>query len=445
MSKLKKTTLYVKGMHCHSCDVLVKKKFSEVKNIKEVKPHFVNQSVEVLYTGNLDKELLNQKINQYGYSVGVTRIQEYAEPLSQRLGEAGVIAVILFIAYFMAQQIGIVPSFNVAGNLSLTAAFILGLVASTSTCMATSGALFLATVGKLNNQVGSVRQNIVPAISFNAGRVLSYGAFGFIAGMIGKTAVSLQLGSFLTLFVSIMMVLVGLDMLKIFSITNLFGQSVTKGLFEKLENKLSSDPKRTAFFLGAITYLLPCGFTMSVQLYALGLGNPVQSALMMMIFALGTVPALMAIGFASSFTKSSFYPFFVKIMGVLVFMIGAYYFTNFLNLYGVNMNVLSAFSTSNTATANIAATNNGVQEISMTVNASGYTPNQFTVKQGEKVRMVINGKNVLGCQSTLRIPKMDIVKTLSAGNNVIEFTPQEKGTIPFSCIMGMFTGKIEVI
>lgn len=442
--QLKKATLFIKGMHCSSCDILVHDQFKKVKNVKEVEADYKNLTAEVIYRGHLDKNELSKTIEPYGYSISEKHVQEYVEPWSQRITEAGVIGLILFIIYYFAQDAKLIPGFNTGGSgLTLVTAFVLGLIASTSTCMATSGALFMSTIGKLQRKGGSMTENIIPAVSFNLGRVLSYGVFGFVIGFLGKeVATTLQLGSWLTLFVSVFMVLIGLHMLKLISFSFLNGTSLTKGLFEKLESHFIKQPKKTAFFLGAITYLLPCGFTQSVQLYALGLANPVQSALMMMVFALGTVPALLAIGFTSSFTKHSFYPLFQKTMGVIILAIGIMYLSNFATIYGVNVNPFAG--TSNGPTTQ-AVTQGDVQEINMTVDAGGYTPNSFTVKQGTKVRWVIDGKNTFGCQSVLKVPKYNIVKTLSSGKNVIEFTPTEKGTISFSCIMGMFRGTFQVI
>ncbi len=449
MNKLKKATLYVKGMHCPSCDILIQDKFKEVNNVKKVTANYRTQEAEVCYVGNLDKTKLNQKINEFGYTLtDKNRIVESAEPLSKRLSDAGIIAILLFIAYFFAQEFKVLPDFNITSSLTLTSVFILGLVASTSTCMATSGALFLSTIGKLNNREASMKQNIIPAISFNVGRVLSYGVFGFAFGFLGKTVASnFQLGSFLSLFVAVMMVLIGLDMLKLFSFSSLFSLSFTKGIFEKLEHRFIKSPKETSFFLGAITYLLPCGFTQAVTIYALGLANPVQSASVLMVFALGTVPALIALGFASSFTKHSFYPTFQKIIGVLVFAIGISYIGNALTLYGVNTDFFARDrSTTQNATTDANVTEEGgFQIVKMNVNAAGYQPDSFIIKQGMPVKWIVTGENVFGCQGTLLAPKADIQKTLEKGENTFEFTPKEKGVLTFSCSMGMFRGQFNVI
>jgi len=49
-----------------------------------------------------------------------------------------------------------------------------------------------------------------------------------------------------------------------------------------------------------------------------------------------------------------------------------------------------------------------------------------------------------GCMKTILIPEFGVQKTLSAGDNVIEFTPTKSGTFDFTCGMGMGRGKIIV-
>ena len=166
----------------------------------------------------------------------------------------------------------------------------------------------------------------------------------------------------------------------------------------------------------------------------------------MMVFAAGTVPALMAIGLASSFTKSKYYPVFTKVIGVFLVAFAAFYFSNFLALYGINTNVLSAFTASsqNDKIAS-APIKDGYQIANMSVSSRGYTPNSFVVKKGIPVRWNINGENVFGCQGSLIVRQLAVQKTLKLGKNVIEFTPDQEGPIYFSCAMGMFRGIFDVV
>ncbi|MBI5126977.1 sulfite exporter TauE/SafE family protein [Candidatus Roizmanbacteria bacterium] len=437
MAKLKKATLYINGMHCPSCDVLMNDKFREEANVIDVKPDFQHQKVEVFYTGHLDRTVLNNKIKQFGYEIVEGEvIKAEAEPFRKRFFEALGITAILVILYLIAQELGIVPSFNFSGNLSLLTIFVIGLVASTSTCMATSGALFLSTVGKS-------RDNFSQSLFFNAGRIVSYGFFGFLAGLVGQALITnLKFGPFLTLLAAVFMILLGLDMAKILSIGSIIPSGLNKSIFENLEHKLMKYPRKAPFFLGAITYFLPCGFTQAVQVYALGLASPFLSAATMMVFAIGTTPALLLVGGLSSLTKSGFYSYFMKTMGVIVFIIGFFYFSNFLSLYNININPLLTNAGKNGMSASLE---NGVQTINMRVVASGYVPNYFTVKKGIPVKWKIQGENVFGCQAYFIVPTLGVQKTIELGENLIEFTPTAAGPINFSCGMGMYRGRIEVI
>lgn len=50
-----------------------------------------------------------------------------------------------------------------------------------------------------------------------------------------------------------------------------------------------------------------------------------------------------------------------------------------------------------------------------------------------------------GCNAAMIIPAFGIERELSLGDTVIEFTPQETGTVPYSCWMGMIRSTITVV
>lgn len=97
----------------------------------------------------------------------------------------------------------------------------------------------------------------------------------------------------------------------------------------------------------------------------------------------------------------------------------------------------------NTGT-NGVATNNGVQEVNMNVDASGYSPNSFVIKKGVPVKWNVNVKQLTGCNSELVMNDYNIDARLKQGPNTFEFTPDKTGTIRFSCGMGMIRGSFVV-
>jgi plastocyanin domain-containing protein len=80
----------------------------------------------------------------------------------------------------------------------------------------------------------------------------------------------------------------------------------------------------------------------------------------------------------------------------------------------------------------------------MDVDWSGYSPSQIKIKKGVPVRWEINGINVSGCANSITIPRLGVFQHLESGTNVVEFTPTETGTLPFSCGMGMINGRFIV-
>jgi plastocyanin domain-containing protein len=87
---------------------------------------------------------------------------------------------------------------------------------------------------------------------------------------------------------------------------------------------------------------------------------------------------------------------------------------------------------------------NGVQTVSFDLNISRYAV--IKVKAGIPVVWTISAaEGVLnGCNDELRVKQWNISKKLTAGDNVIEFTPDKIGTFAYSCSMGMIRSKIIV-
>ncbi len=433
--KTKKTTLKISGMHCPSCNILVEDKLKEEKNIVSVKSNYKNQTAEVLFKGYLDKEKLNKKLKPFGYLIKSEKEEEKKESFFDRISLFFVFLVSWILIYLMVRDLSFFNNFKLNGNFQLLSIFFLGIIASFSTCMATSGALFLSTLEEN-------KDNFTKAIYFNIGRILSYGFFGFLAGLIGKQFLNnFYLSTFFSFFIAGLLIFLGLDMARIFRLSAIFPYDKTGGIFRRLENYFIKNRQQSEFLLGFLTYFLPCGFTQTTQVYVLSFGNPWLSSLAMIVFALGTTPAIFLIASFEKIIRHRFLPFFYKAMAALVFLVGIYYFYNSLALVGVNI----AFSSPVSLNLKNVRIKNGWQMIEMVVDGRGYTPNEFVVKKDVPVRWKIQGENVYGCQGYFVVPELGIRKALLPGENFFEFTPKEKKSILFSCGMGMYRGRIEVI
>jgi len=91
-----------------------------------------------------------------------------------------------------------------------------------------------------------------------------------------------------------------------------------------------------------------------------------------------------------------------------------------------------------------AAQQGGVQVVQLSVSGGSYMPNPIRVKKVIPVRMVADIANMPGCSKSIVMAEFGIHKTVSEGDNIIEFTPSESGTFQFSCSMNMYRGTVIV-
>lgn len=74
-----------------------------------------------------------------------------------------------------------------------------------------------------------------------------------------------------------------------------------------------------------------------------------------------------------------------------------------------------------------------------------YQPSQVSVKAGKPVELTFVRKEKSGCGNVVQIPSLKLKRELQAGGKTtVRFTPAKAGTLPFTCGMGMYQGKIVI-
>lgn len=190
-----------------------------------------------------------------------------------------------------------------------------------------------------------------------------------------------------------------------------------------------------ALTVGLLNGLMPCGPLQSMQLAALASLSPIKGALSMLFFSLGTVPLMLGLGSLTAALGQRFNRAVLRagaVMGLAMLSQGA-------ALAGWNLSIAPVQS------GDLAAqTDNGVQTVYSTLEPNRYP--DITVTAGEPVRWVIDAPDgsINGCNNRIFIPALDLEYAFQSGENVIEFTPGETGTISYTCWMGMIRGTITV-
>jgi plastocyanin len=212
---------------------------------------------------------------------------------------------------------------------------------------------------------------------------------------------------------------------------------------------IHSTTKSKAIFapalLGFLTIFVPCGVTQSMEVLAINLGNPVQGALIMFAFVLGTTPLFVALGLAMVKFSEGWRVQFLRLAAVV--LIG-------MSLYSVNgvLTVLDApIAWNNLVSASSrgavpATQTDQMQQVTINVLNSGYAPRSVVVQVGKPVELTLVTNETYSCAVAFTFKEFGISTFLEpTGRKTFTFTPTQKGTFTYTCSMGMYTGTMQVI
>ncbi len=439
-----KLEIGIEGMTCRACEIKIERKFKEVAGITKVDVNARTGMATVHYQGETPSvKLLNSVITEYGYRATSDTIIRRERPTFVQL--IGLFTLVL-LAGSLLSRLGLLrPNVALGAGVSLWAVFMLGLVAASSSCVAMTGGLLLSSAAKFNERYGGTSRisKMKPTFLFVFGRIIGYAGFGALIGLVGSAlSPSPLVTGIITVVAALYMLFMGLEMLGLAPAwLHKFMPRLPKSWGHKVMNLEKKEHRLTPTLLGAGTFFLPCGFTQALQLYALSTGNPFQSALLLGMFAIGTAPALLALGWVSGSLKGKWGQWFFKLSGAIVIVLGLWNIQNGMTIMGYP---LEWPHSTPVALAGVVMEGD-TQVMKMDVDYSGYSPGNFVIKNGVKTRWDVNLKVTSGCVTVLQSPQLGIRKLLSLGENSIEFTPSEAGNIPFNCSMGMYRGEITVI
>lgn len=467
---------FVQGMHCASCEMIIEKKIRKENGVSSAEVD-LNKGQVLINTKNdthITEDYLNYLFKDDGYTFSKKPFsKKQNSDIDQSECEVAcatekqsdgpnytpfAIAALLVMGFYLLQKSGFSSLISVNSGSSLPVFFLFGLLAGLSSCAALVGGIILSLskqwLSMYSKDDSSVKK-AEPHILFNIGRVAGYGFFGALLGFMGTFfKLSPSFSATLVIVVSLMMVLLGLQMLGVKALAK-YQLRFPKTLTRKFSNEENFQGKFGPLLMGALTFFLPCGFTITAQALALSSGSPLQGALIMSLFALGTVPGLLAIGLGSVklFSNPKVSQQFSVIAGILVLFFAGFNINSQLSVLGVSNigDVLGAVTTAQASTTKVTTTGlvpveGGKQIIRMDASSTGYSPNRFKVRVGQVVRMEITDTGTSGCTNAVISKLWEGQISLTNGQvSTKEFTPTKAGVYKYSCWMGMVTGTIEVV
>ena len=313
-------TFHVSGTHCASCKILIEDILNEQDWVKKSKVDLKKETVEIETDSNENTsriaDILTNKIQSHGYALSTEKITTLKEN-NGVIWKAIPIGLVFLILFFLLQKSGIL-NLGLGSKTTPVTSFVIGLIASVSSCLAIVGGLVLSLSAKISEDNISDTKTFT---LFHVGRLVSFAVLGGVLGAIGSAVgINFTLTAVLGILASVVMLLLGLNLVGVFAKNKIALPSGLFNFFRRIEHKTF-----TPLTLGFATFFLPCGFTQSMQVSALSSGSFMSGLLLMFTFALGTLPMLVLLSFGSaSFAHGKHAPLFFKSAGIVVIGLGLF-------------------------------------------------------------------------------------------------------------------------
>ena len=456
--RMERKVFLIEGMTCTNCQNRIEQTLRNTEGISKVHVSYSKGQAEIEFDNDiLTVDRIIAVIQDLDYKVVKKRKKDYLKFVSQ----TGTFVIVILL-YYLLQKFGIlnllVPSMLADSKMSYGMLFIVGLLTSVH-CIAMCGGINLSQcIPVADDDNGKTPENkiIIPALLYNMGRVISYSVIGFLLGGIGMlltggdgTGIPLLLQGILKIIAGLFMVIVGINMLGWIPVLRKLQIRFPQRLADKINKKRRRENR--PFFIGLLNGLMPCGPMQSMQIIALGSGNPVSGAAAMLMFSLGTVPLMLEFGSIVSALGKKYTKIVMRMGSILVVVLGLAMLSQGVSLSGINIDRTGTESTATEAenteelnTAKISASGD-MQYVNSELDFGTYP--EIIVYSGIPVKWIINVPEevINGCNCKMVISAYGIIHEFTPGENVIEFTPGESGTVPYTCWMGMINGKINIV
>lgn len=463
-NKLKKCTYYIDGMHCAACEVTIEKTILKKQSVKIVDASLEKGQVDFEYLGSKPSpEELSELLKDAGYKFSEKRVGVGDRPLFQKEGSKLVInkekltrisvsvglVILIFILLIFVQNSQFASKVVLNDSSPYISFFLFGILAGLSSCAALVGGLLLSLSKQWTELYLTADSNLEryqPYTMFNIGRIVSFVILGGLLGQLGSYfGISLSRTPVITasvvIVVSIFMLILGLQMLGV-----KWAYKLKIGLPKFLTRTVSTEEnfkgKYMPFLVGAMTFFLPCGFTIIAQGLALTSGSFLRGSMMMFAFALGTLPVLITIGLTSvNLTKKPrLNAVFSIVSGILVVVFALYNINSQFNVLGFkSLSDINLLKTTSEQDQTAVIDTDGKQVIKIIAKDFTYAPQGSTTLKADKpAKLVIDNQGIEGCGVYLSATGLtDKYLYLKNGLNVVDIPNPKVGNYKITCSMGM--------
>ncbi len=215
---------------------------------------------------------------------------------------------------------------------SFLVALLMGVFSSLH-CIGMCGSIIGSLTFSLSPEIRQNKKRLLPFIfSYNAGRITSYGIAGATVGLL-EVLITFPLGEahghrLLQILSALIMTGAGLYIagwFPRFAYIEKLGVHFWKKIEPYGRKLIPVKDCKHAYLFGMVWGWLPCGLVYAALALTVASGSVLQSALTMIAFGLGTLPAVMGVGvMISVLTRLAEMPSFKKIVGLIMIFLALF-------------------------------------------------------------------------------------------------------------------------
>ena len=329
-------TIHIKWMHCVSCDLILEKELKKIKWADLIMVNHKKWIMEVDFKKESAYKDVVKSIEKNWFKV----VNEWEKKNGNDIF-SNLIVWLVIIIFLMATQIfdlyTLLPD---TSTLSYSSAFLVGIIASLSTCLAITWWIII-WFSRYIDSSHWLKWHIKVQLWFQFWRILWFFLLGWLLWYIWEVfSLSFSLTWIITFLVWFLLLYMGLNILKVVPSISRFWIHMPKSFVSKIEKLWQA---KYAPIVWALTFFLPCGFTQTMQLLAISSWSFWSGWLVMMIFALWTSPVLFSVWLGSSYFKERKFNILNKIIWAIVIFFWIFTITNAYNL----LNISNQWTTTN--------------------------------------------------------------------------------------------------
>ncbi len=451
-------TIKTKGMHCTSCEKIIENAALHVHGVNKATSNFSNEETTLEFDETKTNiETIKKAIDSKGYDCE-TVCKDYTQETykdeeyysiprinSRYFLIAGSLLFLLGLFWIIRYSLSFsLP--EITPGMGLAIIFSVGFLTSFH-CVGMCGGFVLSyTTKDAMDKSQTKSSRFISHLKYGTGKTITYVLLGALFGLLGSfIAFTPRFKGMAALIAGLFLIIYGLNMVNVFPWLRKLQWRGPKFL-----NNLNSNARknRSPFIIGLLNgLLLACGPLQAMLIYSAGTASIMQGALAMLAFGLGTLPLMLGFGSIATVLGSKFTHKVLKVSALIVIIMGIIMVNRGLTLTGTGYDfnsIITTVSASGNDLTGASTTETIVkgehQEIRMEVDRYGWKPDKFVLEKGVPVKWIIKGKEITGCNNAIQVPKLGLNFDIKKGEQVIEFTPEEEGTIPWSCWMGMIPG-----